>query len=61
MTMKEVIELMKSSATTKEWNANCDKVKEAHDGGYPPYWFKEIILSGLMRSLGFDDRIHVIY
>lgn len=47
MEQQEVIDLMKSSKNSQEWNANCDKVKAAHNGGYPPYWYKEIILSGL--------------
>lgn len=53
MTQEEVIDLMKSSKTSQEWNNNCDSVKKAHDGNYPNYWFQEIILSGLCdRTLG---------
>jgi hypothetical protein len=46
MTEQEVVDLMKSSKTEDEWNANCDKVKKAFDG-YPSFWFSAIILSGV--------------
>jgi hypothetical protein len=42
-------ELMASSASEKEWNANCDAVKAAN-GGYPDFWDKTIILSGLANQ-----------
>ncbi len=47
VTQDEVILLMDSSKTEQEWNDNCDKVKAAHDGRYPDYWFMSIVLSGL--------------
>jgi len=46
MNREEVIALMKISKSETEWNANCDKVKEAC-GGYPDYWYPDIIGSGL--------------
>lgn len=46
MTKQEVIDLMKSSKSEEEWAANCDKVKKEF-GGYPHFWYKSIILSGL--------------
>lgn len=49
MTKQEAIDLMKTSTNNDEWDANCDKVKDAFLG-YPDWWYKEIILSGLMRS-----------
>ena len=53
MTQSEVISLMESSKNDSEWSTNCKKVKEAHGGGYPSYWFQEVIQSGLMdRTLG---------
>ena len=43
---------MKSSKSEIEWDTNCDKVKAAF-GGYPDFWFKAIILSGLMdKTMG---------
>ena len=47
MEKQEVIDLMRSSSNSKEWNENCSKVKRAHNNSYPSYWFQEIILSGL--------------
>lgn len=55
---QEVVALMKSSRSEAEWNANCDKVKAANDG-YPSFWYKAIISSGLMSSIGFDDTIKI--
>lgn len=51
MTSEQVISLMKSSKTVKEWNANCDKVKAAFNGQYPSYWYELIILSGLFSQV----------
>ena len=36
MTQQDVVDLMKSSKSEDEWNANCDKVK-AEFGGYPDF------------------------
>ncbi len=62
MTETEVVELMESSTTEQEWNANCDKVKKQWNG-YPPFWFSAIVLSGLMRRVsakfGGTDEIRV--
>jgi len=53
MTKEEVINLMKSSKNSQEWNANCDIVKESNNKNYPNYWWAEIISSGLMdETLG---------
>lgn len=50
MTEQEVIALMKTSKSEKEWNANCDKVKAACNG-YPDFWYSAIILSGLAAQV----------
>jgi hypothetical protein len=46
MDEQEVVTLMASSLTAVEWNANCDKVKNAC-GGYPSFWFDAVIRSGV--------------
>jgi hypothetical protein len=51
MTKEEVVDLMKSSKNTQEWNSNCDTVKTAHDGQYPDYWFTTMIMSGLCDEI----------
>ena len=62
MNQEEVVKLMESSKSEQEWNDNCDKVKKAC-GGYPPYWFAAINVSGLakrvLESFGGDDKVHV--
>lgn len=50
MNQEQVIALMKSSTSEDEWSANCDKVK-ADCGGYPDFWFRSIILSGVMDDI----------
>jgi|688.fasta_scaffold05789_9 hypothetical protein len=50
MTKTEVIELMKSASSEEDWNNKCDQVKSAC-GGYPDYWFAEIIASGLANEI----------
>jgi len=54
MTKNEVKKLMESSKTIAEWNENCDKVKSSHNGQYPDFWYKEIVLSGLMKRTEFN-------
>jgi hypothetical protein len=62
MTIEEVKTLMGSSQSEAEWDANCDRVKKAHNG-YPSFWFREIVMSGLAGRVaarfGRDDRVHV--
>jgi hypothetical protein len=69
MTKTEVIELIKSASSEEDWNNKCDQVKSAC-GGYPDYWFAEIIASGLANEIkaGFfmltkqdlDDLLHFL-
>lgn len=47
---QEVVELMRSSRSEEEWNANCDKVKAAHRGQYPIFWWRAIMLSGVLKE-----------
>ncbi len=49
MNENEVIDLMRSSKSEKDWNENCDKVKKAC-GGYPSFWYMSIIMSGVASS-----------
>lgn len=51
MTVNEVKDLMRSSKSEQEWNDNCDLVMEMHGGGYPAFWFSEIIMSGLAAEV----------
>ncbi len=59
----EVLLLMQQSKSEDEWNENCLKVKEAHGGSYPPFWFPLIIASGeaarIMASWGGSPEIRV--
>lgn len=63
MDKEEVKSLMESSQSEQEWNDNCNKVKAAYDG-YPPFWYQEIVLSGLAGRVaarfGKDDKIHIV-
>ncbi len=47
MQKNDVVKLMESSKSENEWNSNCDKVKAAHNGQYPDYWFESIMSSGV--------------
>lgn len=46
MSREDVVNLMESATSPDDWNAKCDQVKKAC-GGYPPFWFDAIVLSGL--------------
>lgn len=50
MSEEEVIALMESSKSEAEWNRNCQEVKRKC-GGYPPFWFPLIIMSGLRERV----------
>ena len=49
MKEQEVIDLMASSNSEKEWNDNCDIVKEAFNG-YPSFWYPAILVGGVMAA-----------
>lgn len=65
MTEQEVVNLMQSSTSEEEWNANADKVKKASGGGYPAFWYKAIVVSGLanrtLAKCGRDASIRTTY
>jgi hypothetical protein len=50
-TKDQVMECMKGSKSEAEWNENCDKVKKAHGGQYPDYWYETFIQSGLINEI----------
>lgn len=56
MEKEEVIALMETSKNSQEWNDNCDKVKKAHSGGYPSYWYGEMIASGRINKILNDPN-----
>ena len=43
-TPEQVVSLMSSSKSEKEWNSNCDKVTAAFKG-YPDWWYEKIVIS----------------
>lgn len=63
MDRADVVSLMESSKSSREWDANCDTVKRAHAGRYPDYWYEAILASGLARrvttSFGSDPDFHI--
>lgn len=54
MTREDVVNLMKSSKSEAEWNANCDKVKKAC-GGYPDF-YNAVIVSGVLGTTSKNWR-----
>ena len=50
MNQQQVIDLMITSRSEEEWNANADKVKAACGGRYPAFWFFAIVTSGVMAA-----------
>jgi hypothetical protein len=47
MTEREVVDLMASSKSSEEWDANCETVKRKNGGNYPRFWYTAILASGL--------------
>ncbi|MHC4620123.1 MAG: hypothetical protein ACYTEQ_20440 [Planctomycetota bacterium] len=64
MSEAEVVKLMESSTSDTEWDENCDKVKAAFNGNYPPFWYSAILASGVAQrtteSYGSDAKIRII-
>ena len=50
MEKEHVLELLKSSKSEQEWNKYCDIIKKKC-GGYPSWWYQEIILSGFAYNV----------
>ena len=50
MNEQEVIKLMQAAISESDWNAKCDQVKKTCEG-YPEFWFKAILSSGLMAEV----------
>lgn len=63
-----VIALMESSETRKQWNANCDRVIAANNGDYPEFWHEAIVRSGIAgavisppaKARGFSGRLREV-
>lgn len=45
-TPQGVVAYMSAAKSEVDWNARCDAVKAAN-GGYPSFWFFEIVMSGV--------------
>ena len=62
MTQQEVIDLMESSKSARDWNDNCHTVKDRCEG-YPEFWWATIIQSGradkIMSKWGDSSKISI--
>jgi hypothetical protein len=47
MTQEEAIISLKESKTLSDWNARVDAIKQAHDGDYPSWWYRAVVMSRL--------------
>ncbi len=63
MTPAEVIALMETSQSEREWRKNCNEVKRRCGGDYPDFWYEEILASGvgeqIMNRWGGTTKIRV--
>lgn len=61
-TPAKLLAYMRETTSTADWNLRCDKVKAAN-GGYPPFWFETMILSGeadeILGKFGADTKLRV--
>jgi len=59
----DVVEYMKLSKSDADWDCRCDDVKDANSGGYPAFWYRAIMFSGVAAATsakwGGDAEIHV--
>jgi hypothetical protein len=49
MTEENVVKLMESSASEKQWNKNASAVKKEFNG-YPSFWFGAVVVSGVAAN-----------
>jgi len=47
---EKMLQRLRETKSEAEWNATCDEVKKANNGGYPTDWFAKVILSGLAHE-----------
>ena len=63
MTKDEVIDLLEKCQSSEDWRIACRIIKEEHENGYPDFWWKEVILSGVGDRIaarwGSDMQLHV--
>ena len=50
MEKQEALALLNGVKSEAEWNSACDKIKAAC-GGYPDWWYSEVIQTGLLDKL----------
>ncbi len=50
MSRKKVYNIMSLSRTQEEWDAKHKKIIKIFKG-HPPFWFKDMVISGLLREL----------
>ncbi len=48
---EEELAALKATANENEWNAACDRIKDARSGQYPPDWWTVMMQSGLSREI----------
>ena len=47
----DVVSYMRKSKSEAEWNERCNAVKKANDNGYPAFWYKAIMISGVAGQM----------
>ena len=48
---QNAVELLKSSESDQDWSDNVDAIQAANGGGYPPWWYQEVIATGLPQAV----------
>jgi hypothetical protein len=48
---EDLIRIMESSNSKKEWNKNCKRVKMSCGGRFPKWWYREILVSGIFDNV----------
>ena len=56
MNKQAVIELMQSSKSPQEWDANADAVQAEFGGQYPDFWWTEIVKIYPSVSAGWKEQ-----
>lgn len=58
--VEDVVKHMKQSTGEEDWSRRCKEVKSAN-GGYPDFWWREIVQSGVYQEkFGPNEWITVL-
>lgn len=50
LTLDEIESLKQAAGNDEKWNTTIDQIKRDRGGRFPPDWYKEVILGGIIEG-----------